>query len=404
MDWMADSNPPPSVDSRPRSTAPAKGRKRRGSAVQFRCSPVRAEEREALLAWLNHGLRNTREQRLEAEFPTALFSRNLAHDLDKHILVRSNGRFASHALVHTIPVEAVGQRIELGMIGMVYTDPAFRGRGAARIAIEQAIEQMRERGTALAILWSDLDSFYQRLGFDRAGVENFYLLDSERCRSARATGLDAMDVRRATPTDWQSLERLYAAKPSRHLRAAGDLERLAAAPDCETLVAVRAGVPIAYAAMGRGDDLTGVVHDWAGDPAGLVACLNQFTQSQNEITLLEGPVHEAATRPLRVAGARPHPGSLGLMRILDAERLWTTVSGGEAALATMRLTADTSADNVYTFSTPQREFTLNHQSALTLLFGPSLPRSLRLGLEPVELEVLRRRFPWPIFLWGFDSI
>ncbi len=401
---MADLNSPTSVDSRPRSTAPAKGRNRRGSSIQFRCSPVRAEEREALLAWLNHGLRNTGERRLEAEFPTALFSQNPSQDLDKHVLVRSNGRFASHALVHTIPVEAVGQRIELGMIGMVYTDPTLRGRGAARIAIERAIEQMKERGTALAILWSDLDSFYERLGFDRAGVENFYLLDAERCRSARTENLDAMDVRKAAPTDWQSLERLYAAKPSRHLRAAGDLERLAAAPDCETLVAVRAGVLVAYAAMGRGDDLTGVVHDWAGDPAGLVACLNQFSQSRKEITLLEGPVHETATRPLRAAGARPHPGSLGLMRILDVEQLWATLSDGEAALAKMRLVADASTDDVYTFSTPQREFTLSHQSALTLLFGPSMPHSLRLGFEPAELQVLRTRFPWPIFIWGFDSI
>ncbi len=365
---------------------------------------MRAGERATLLAWLNRGIRDGRTARLESEFPTALFSGNTAQDLRNHIVVRCNGRFASHVLVHTIPVEAVGKNLKLGMIGMVYTDPAFRGRGAAKIALERAIAQLKEDGTALTILWSDLDAFYARVGFHRAGVENFYLLGREHCRDMCGMSLGELEVRNAASTDWQYLERLYAAKPSRHQRPAGRLARLAAAPDSETLVAVRAGTPVAYATMGRGDDLTGVVHEWAGGARGLMACLNRFFEVRSEITLLEGPIHERATRPLRSAGACPHPGSLGLMRILDAEKLWAMLANGVPALAGMQLVENESAETSFTFSTTRRSFTLSHQSALSFLFGPSMPRTLQLGLEPDEREVLHKRLPLPLFIWGFDSI
>ena len=377
---------------------------RSGSAPQLQCRSVLPDEREALLAWLNRGLREGRKQRLEAEFPTALFSQDLAKDLDKHIVVRCGGRLASHVLVHTIPVEAVGLRIELGMIGMVYTDPAFRGRGAARYGLERALEQLKRHGTPLAILWSDLDAFYNRLGFDRAGVENFYLLSASQCRRALSPSDENVRVRPVIASDWPELERLYAAKPCRHLRRAGDLARLAAGPDCETLVAIQGRVLTAYATMGRGDDLIGVVHEWAGEADGLVACLNHFTRTRAEITLLEGPVHETATRPLRITGTRPHPGSLGLMRILDVEQLWSTLSSGCESLLNIRLRADSAAKDAYVLETPQRSFKMSHRDTLSLLFGPSIPRALHLGLDPEIRFSLQTRFPWPMFLWGFDSI
>lgn len=382
------------------TTASPKGHGNR-SAQSFQCQSIRPDARPALLAWLNRGLRKNRKRRLEAEFPSALFSRDPASDLQKHVVVRCGGRLASHVLVHTIPVEALGLQIELGMIGMVYTDPDFRGRGAASLALDQALAQLKERGIPLAILWSDLDAFYNRLGFDRAGVENFYLLSSAQCQLASRSDCDRVTVRPVAETDWQDLEHLYAGKPSRHLRPAGELARLAAAPDCETLVAIQGGVLTAYASMGRGDDLTGVVHEWAGDGDGLVACLLRFTQTRDEVTLLEGPVHEAATRPLRITGTRPHPGTLGLMQILDVEKLWSALSIGCESLSEIRLTADS---GFYVFETPGRSFKLSHSDALSLLVGPSVPRALQLGLEPELRDALGTRFPWPLFLWGFDSI
>lgn len=374
------------------------------SAATFCVSALRTHERDELLAWLNRGLRNGRPARLEAEFHSTLFSGDPERDRDCHVLVRDRGRFASHCLVRSIDAEAMGSRIRLGLIGMVYTDPGARGRGAARLALEASVERLSQQGANLAVLWSDLDDFYARLGFERAGIENVYLLDRELCNAACTDEARALEVRDAEETDWPGLERLYDAKPSRHVRAAGELERLAAAPDTRTLVALREGEPLGYAAMGRGDDLTGVVHEWAGDENALVACLARFAETNPEIVLLEGPTPERPTRPLRRCGARPQPGSFALMRILDVENLWSALIQGSSELQQVRLGPDPSGASDYVLETPERTFALSHQSTLSLLFGPAMPRTLSLGLDNRTRAALARRFPWPLFIWGFDSI
>ena len=310
----------------------------------------------------------------------------------------------SHALAHTSTVEARGTRTTVGMIGMVYTDPKFRGRGAAQLAVRGAVERLHARGASLVILWSDLDAFYARLGFHRAGIEHSYCLDAELCERMYKNHLGEVQVRAPRDDDWPHLERLYSEKPSRQIRAIGSLRQLARTPDCETLVAIQDDRPIAYASMGRGDDLTGIVHEWGGASGGLIRCLNEFARSRGEVALLEGPVPEPATQPLREVGAPKNVGTLGLIQLLDAQGLFKTIARDQPQLRNMHLTAHPHHDNAYTFSTPHADITLSHQSALSLLFGPSLPRSLQLGLEADECHALRICFPWPLFVWGFDSI
>lgn len=374
-------------------------------APNFKEHEVAEDERPLLLEWLNTGLRSGRSRRLEAEFPTALSSDGESPATDQHVLLKdANGRFVSHALIHTLQVTALDKTISLGMIGMVYTDPAYREMGAASKTLAAATARLKNQGTSLAILWSDLDGFYQRNGFYRAGVENFYLLNPTLCRSARSETAGDLTVRDALPNDWPDLETFYANKPSRALRTPGSLRRLASAPECKTVVATLNGSAVAYASIGRGDDLGGVVHEWGGSEEGLAECLHQLSQTHGELTLLEGPVHERATRLLRMKGARPHPGTFGLMRILDADTLWKDLCTDDETLNTMRLEADLDHANTFLFKTKEREFVLSHQSALSLLFGPGLPRTLSLGLAQAEREAIGRRLPWPLFIWGFDSI
>jgi hypothetical protein len=112
-------------------------------------------------------------------------------------------------------------------------------------------------------------------------------------------------------------------------------------------VARRAGRVTAYAACGRGDDLQGVIHDWAGEPAAVLACAEALLGSRAELRLLAGAAPEPVLRALQLVGAEESRGCLALVRVLDAAR----IPGGAAALA------PTARD-------PE----------------------------------------WPLFLWGFDSI
>ncbi len=297
-----------------------------GETLLVERSRPRGAERAALLDWLDDGLRGGRRGRLLAEYGPLLAEPGAA----EHVVCRVGGTLASHVLWRVAEARAGGVTLPIGMIGLVYTDPRFRGQGIATRALEAALEELCLRGSVLAALWSEKREFYERLGFAPGGVERMFRIDAAVCASARdALGaIGGVEVGVCAAGDWPRLEALHAARSSRVLRPAGWLERLAAAPDCELRVARRAGRITAYAACGRGDDLQGVIHDWAGEPAAVLACAEALLGSRAELQLLAGPESEPVPRALQLAGAGESRGCLALVRVLDAARL----PGGAAAL------------------------------------------------------------------------
>jgi GNAT superfamily N-acetyltransferase len=90
------------------------------------------------------------------------------------------GLLCDGVLVATTTAVCYGR--ELAWIGMVLTDPAYRGRGFARRLMERALEFCEERGAQ----WIKLDAtdmgrpLYSKLGFeDEAPVERWTLPKSE---------------------------------------------------------------------------------------------------------------------------------------------------------------------------------------------------------------------------------
>ncbi len=316
----------------------------RGEVVIERAAPAGALRAE-LLDWLDDGLRGGRRGRLLAEYGPLLEEPGAAH----HVVCRIAGEPVSHVLWRVAEARAGGVALPVGMLGLVYTDPRARGRGLAGRALRAALEEIAARGAVLAALWSEKRDFYARLGFEAAGVERMLRIDASLCAAARAAlgSRAGLEVSRARPGDGPALDALYAAKSARLARPSGWLARLAAAPDCELRVARAQGRVVAYAACGRGDDLQGVVHEWAGEPDAVLACASDLLGGRPALLMLAGPELEAPVRALRVVGAEELRGSLALIRVLDPARL----PGGLEALSA------------------------------------SDPRA-----------------GWPLFLWGFDSI
>lgn len=364
----------------------------------FRLGGAPAAARGALLAWLDAGLRGGRAGRLAAELPLALGE---AAE-DDHVVAWIAGAPASHALLRRIELEAAGVRLRLGMIGLVYTDPAWRGRGLAGACVEEALRRLAARGALLAALWSEAGSLYARHGFAPAGRETLWRLDTEICQRALAPLGGPSEVSPVRGDEWPALEALHAAKPSRVLRRGGELARAAGAPDCEVRVAREGGAPVAYAARGRGDDFRGVVHEWAGSARGVLSCLAHWLARGEELALLAGPAPEAPLAQLGAAGALPVPRPFAWLRLLGAEALWERLAGRSAALARLRLRP--AAQGGFRFGDAERGAPLHAPEALALLFGPRPPAAALALLDGAERAALAERLPWPLFVWGFDSI
>jgi GNAT superfamily N-acetyltransferase len=355
--------------------------------------PLFARERTELLEWLDAGLRDGDAGALQAENPVAF-----ASGATLHARVRVAGRPASHALGRIVHARANGRSLPIGLIGYVYTDPRWRRLGFARACVRVCTDKLAARGALAMALWTDLDAFYAPLGFRRAGVEWIYELDAASCRAALADAGAAFACGVVQEGDWTALEALYAAKPARANRQSGTLARLASAPACTTLVARRGGVPVAYASLGRGPDFRSVVHEWAGEGAGVLACFGELCAARGRLLCLASALDEEPLARLRAAGVPRQRGSMGMLAVPDPVRLWCAVGGDASGVSLTR------AAGAFRLQGDAGHVDLGYDETVALLLGPAHPARATEALSPAQYLTLRATHPWPLYLWGFDSL
>src|SRR5690606_10380809 len=126
-----------------------------------------------------------------AEHPLALAPERIGDS----VVARCSGRLAAHALGRLVSARLPG-RDELpgGLVGLVYTEPAFRGRGLARACVAAAMERLAADGALAVVLWTELDALYAPLGFRRAGREWIVGLEPGACRAACGPARAALEV------------------------------------------------------------------------------------------------------------------------------------------------------------------------------------------------------------------
>lgn len=100
--------------------------------------------------------------------------------LDRFLVAYDDGRpvgtTASHAFELTIP----GGQLPAGGVTWVAVQPSHRRRGILSMFMRRQLEDLRERGEPLAILWSSESSIYGRFGY---GVSALNLsMDADRSR------------------------------------------------------------------------------------------------------------------------------------------------------------------------------------------------------------------------------
>jgi predicted N-acetyltransferase YhbS len=259
--------------------------------------------------------------------------------------------------------------LDVALIGAVATAESHRGQGLASRTVSLAVEWARERGAGLAMLWGGETALYERLGFELCGVQVRPPL-SELDLGAPLKDLSQITLGRGwIPTLMSSLR----------MRGSG----VKLAPQDERWMEAHQGVdwywlgdpesPQAYAGIGRGIDLHGLVHEWGGEsPEALKALLQLVCMERPDAQLLASPELLSAWS----LGA-PRPSSevefLCMARALDATRLVRAFG------------VPLSADNPL-LTTP-------NAAICRLLFGPS--EQMGATAEPGAVS---------LWIWGLDAV
>jgi GNAT superfamily N-acetyltransferase len=298
------------------------------------------------------------------------------------------------------------ERLRVGLLGSVCTHEAHRGRGLGGRLLECAEARLAELGCTLAWLWADDAGFYERRGWRRAGCEVVVALD--RAVLAGVARDERARVRAAAPDDSAALHRLYESHAARVDRTLGETRALLRCGGVATLVLERGRDVIAYACLGRGADLAGCLHEWAGAPDDVLALAREHLArtSARELFLMTPGVAPALHERLAELGATAHAGVLGMAKLLDAAAATDLVRRSArglvaAGLAARRDEAVTHLDAH--FAGPAGALTLAPHALIDLLVPARNDRSAIAALERATGTDLPS-LPLPIYLWGLDSI
>ena len=193
-----------------------------------------------------------RQLSLEKRFPATLER----HRPQNILLARVGGAIASALATRPCTWVTPERSWRAAMIGMVYTRPELRGRGAASALLRATQAKFAEEGVEFAALWTAQPDFYARLGW--LGID-CGTLGSVHAASPDA-GLSAM------PPGAADIAWIEALRPHYALERAERTEKTYATllPHAERLELLRGDA--AYAIVGR-DRSHGYLYEMLGDAA-----------------------------------------------------------------------------------------------------------------------------------------
>lgn len=226
---------------------------------------------------------------IEQEYPIVLAAGGRAFSFCQDHL----GKICSHAnLWPRKVIDLKGKEIcSIGLVGNVATDPDFRGHGHMRNLLGEIEKIASDLDLCALVLWSDLSPFYHKLGYRSLGKE--YRILFEKSRRSHPSKDELLHLtnpaRDLQPSIIKAMFELRPAVPLTLARDQDEFMRLLSIPWLEVFLLLRDKRPVAYALLGKGYDMAGVVHEWgAGNFEDLSSLLDAVCRAleQDEVLLL----------------------------------------------------------------------------------------------------------------------
>lgn len=192
------------------------------------------------------------------------------------VLCRSSANFSWCGFIGSDLVAHVNlwpRRVQgrnIGVIGNVATASEFRGRGIMRTMFETIKKVANQKGLSALLLWSDLQEFYQKLGFRSCSQERRYLFVAPALKNFSGS----LKLTPAHPEcAAQLLPRRYFTRQTLD-RDVWEMQKQLSIPETHAFQ-----FDGGYIVEGRGSDLRQIVHEWgAVSPEDLLAALSSLMQ------------------------------------------------------------------------------------------------------------------------------
>lgn len=357
--------------------------------------PPSETEYRQILDFLNQELRPHATWSLANEYPTALSLANI-HNI--RIIVDSQ-KVLSHAVLKPLIIRTPLAVFKVGAIGSVVTDSNHRNQGLSRKILDECLQEALRQECDLAMLWTDLYEFYQKMDFELAGSEVSFVIENEfqvpphQLRFIQSQQISA-----------EAVLRLYSQHTVTSVRTAEDIRKFLQIPQTIAYTAWDQNNQLAaYAIEGKGADLTGYIHEWGGSVTNLLALFSHIRKERKAPFTVISPAHSAnLVRHLQaVAGVVSNQGYLGMIKIVSQERFFQKVKKAARSLGMNDFVLEKRDKDIFLGIADDVIVLTDEKDLVRILFGPPVQVP---HLKQETLESLSKILPLPLWVWGWDSV
>ncbi len=341
-----------------------------------------------LLDFLNKNLRPQSDWSIADEYPL-VFGPNNRTNL--RVLV-DQGKVVAHAAIKYHLIKNVLGLFKVAAIGSVVTDNQFRNQGYSQSILQNCLDSAEQSGADFAVLWTDLFDFYRKLDFELAGQEVSFVIDKNL--SELKGNLKFLNTPQVSA---DAVSKLYLQHTVGSIRSLEEIKHHLKIPNSRVYTAWDSENNIcAYAVEGKGADLDGYVHEWAGSVPHLMQLFTHIATEQNREIVVLVPGHSKNLINELSKKSSAHNGFLGMIRILHHENIFEKLHRYARQMGINDFVCEKQGDE-YVIGRKSHCFRTTDKKMLTrLLFGP-YDNSINVSnLDPI--------LPIPMWIWGWDSV
>lgn len=325
----------------------------------------------------------------------------------EHLWVaREQGELLGHSGYYPSILKVEGLALPVAAIGGVYTTEAARQRGVATELVKKCADEAKKGGAALAFLWSDKHDFYARLGFHltaRQWTIPISVADGEKLASlgrSKLPGLAFEEICDPSPSFLAQSHELLSNYPLGTARGAIEHLTLLNTGSCRIFAAWAGEELAAYFLVGKGRDLQGYVHEWAGEENSLHQLTAFALEQAGPLQFLSPQFMPDEVRwiyALDELGIPMRPERMALVKILDLPKVQKLLSEFlvQLGLPADALKIEEISPGRYRGRWREEEpFEMDEGECVRFLFGP----------EPPDHPEMKGILPLRVWYWGMDSV
>lgn len=314
----------------------------------------------------------------------------------------------AHAGFFPAVMRVEGLSLPVAGIGGVFTKEQKQGQGLATKLVEKCAREAKRGGAALAFLWSDKHEFYEKLGFHLVGRQWTVQLSTEHAPKLRELGEKLGIPNSALKITDEKIDEDFLRQSRAFLeiyplgiaRSEEEHALYLRSGSCRVISAWVGKQLAAYFVIGKGKDLQGYIHEWAGAEGALhhlaARCLEDFGQPLSLLSPQFMPDEVPWIYALDELAVPISAEYLALVKLLDFDKVKKLTHEYMEQLGLKAADLSITHENgdyelVWRGGNP---IVFDEAGFLRVLFGPELPDS----------KDLQAFLPMRLWYWGMDSV